>query len=144
MHDWDASEINLGQLIKKVINDNNKDNVDQTKLSCPNSDRTYYLLIRFQNVANISIFLKNNNGFQLSFTKSHKEINGLPEKKVFEVVIISNFFNGIRIFNFRFIDEIKYERTIKIFEKSRPVIQAYNNHGQDKILTPLSIIQQIN
>jgi hypothetical protein len=41
----------------------------------------------------------------------------------------------MRIFNSRFIDEIKDIGTDKTFEKSRLVIQAYNNLKKSIILT---------
>lgn len=41
----------------------------------------------------------------------------------------------MRIFNSRFIDEIKNEETATAFEKSRLVIQAYNDHDKEEILT---------
>ena len=42
---------------------------------------------------------------------------------------------GIRIFNLRFVDEIKNPGTETAFEKSRLVVQAYNDQGKELILT---------
>ena len=51
-----------------------------------------------------------------------KEINGLLEKGVFAVVTDSDVPQGVRIFNSRFVDEIKHFNTDKAFEKSRLVV----------------------
>ena len=42
---------------------------------------------------------------------------------------------GIRIFNSRFINKIKNSGTNKAYEKSRLVIQAYDNQNKSMILT---------
>ena len=42
---------------------------------------------------------------------------------------------GARIFNSRFIDEIKNPSTKKAFKKLRLVIQAYNNLKKGTVLT---------
>jgi hypothetical protein len=69
-----------------------------------------------------------------------KEINGLLEKGVFAVITDSDVPQGVYIFNSRFIDEIKHLSTNKAFEKSRLVIQAYNDQGKDLVLTQSPII----
>lgn len=53
-----------------------------------------------------------------------KEIPGLLEKGVFQVVNSKDGPVGIRVFNSRFVDEIKNAGTDKAFEKSRLVVQA--------------------
>lgn len=50
-----------------------------------------------------------------------KEIDGLLEKGMFEVVPISQVPEGIGIFNSRFVDKIKNTGTATAFEKSRLV-----------------------
>ena len=50
----------------------------------------------------------------------------------------------MRIFNSRFVDEIKNERTATAFEKLRLVVQAYNNHSKEEILTQSPIIQRMS
>ena len=50
----------------------------------------------------------------------------------------------MRIFNSRFVDEIKNEGTAMAFEKSRLVVQAYNNHGKEEILTQSPTIQRMS
>jgi hypothetical protein len=80
-----------------------------------------------------------------AFTESRrKEINGLLEKGVFETVNISDVPEGVRIFNSRFVDEVKNAGTDKAFEKSRLVVQAYNDQGKDLILTQSPTIQHVS
>jgi hypothetical protein len=56
------------------------------------------------------------------------------------VVTDSDVPQGVRIFNSRFVDEIKHPSTDKAFEKSRLVVQAYNDQGKDLVLTQSPII----
>jgi hypothetical protein len=57
------------------------------------------------------------------FTDSRrKEINGLLEKGVFATIIVKDVPQGVRIFNSRFVNEIKHPGTNKAFEKSRLVV----------------------
>jgi hypothetical protein len=80
---------------------------------------------------------------QSPFTASrHKELNGLLENGVFEVVDIKDVPDGTRIFNSRFVDEIKNPGTDKAFEKSRLVIQAYKDTEKDTVLTQSPTIQR--
>ena len=108
--------------------------------------RKRQLPIRYQNMANISVMLQDepapsSNPFMES---RHKEINGLLEKGVFEVVSISKVPQGIRIFNSRFVDEIKNIGTAAAFEKSRLVVQAYNDYDKEMILTQAPTIQRMS
>ena len=81
----------------------------------------------------------------IPFVKSRKkEINDLFEKNCFEVVSISDVFHEIKIFNSRFVDEIKNIDTIDVYEKSRLIMQAYNDDGKAKVLTQTSTIQRMN
>lgn len=141
MHDSDISELDIGQSTKKITNDNNGDNIAIIKLPYYNQTRTKHLPTRFQNMADISIFIIfKNNVSQKSFTKLwHKESNSLLEKDIFKVITISDIFNGMKIFNSRFIDKIKNNRTATAFGKSRLIIQTYKNQGKKKILTQLPI-----
>ncbi|EED11471.1 hypothetical protein TSTA_007610 [Talaromyces stipitatus ATCC 10500] len=67
-----------------------------------------------------------------------KEINSLLENGVFEVVKVDDIPKGTRIFNSRFVNEIKNWGTDKAFEKSRLVVQAYNDKGKEISTTPLA------
>jgi hypothetical protein len=91
-----------------------------------------------QNLADISIFLQ-----EPSYADSRqKEINGLLEKGVFQLVNIATVPQGTRIFNSRFVDHIKNKGTDQAFEKSRLVIQAYNDQEKDLVLTQSPTIQR--
>jgi hypothetical protein len=80
-----------------------------------------------------------------SFAESRKkEINGLYEKGAFEFVDASEVPEGTRIFGSRFVDEIKHPGTDKAYEKSRLVIQAYNDPGKDLVLTQSPTVQRVS
>ena len=51
---------------------------------------------------------------------------------------------GVRLFNSRFVDEVKHKGTDKAFEKSRLVVQAYNDQGKELVLTQSPIIQRVS
>ena len=122
-HDLDVPKSDLGYPAKKITNNDNSNDIDVTKLPCQNLAHIHHLPTRFQNVADISVFLKNNNTSQLPFTESQcKKINGLLKKDAFKFVTILDILSGMRIFNSCFIDEIKNEEIATAFEKSRLVI----------------------
>jgi hypothetical protein len=73
-----------------------------------------------------------------------KEISRLMKKKVFRLVDLREISANARVFNFRFVDEIKNVETEKVFEKSRLVIQVYNDLNKDLILTQSSTIQRVS
>ena len=52
--------------------------------------------------------------------------------------------SDIRIFNVRFVNEIKNENTKKTYEKSRLIIQTYNDSEKNQIFIQSSIIQRMN
>ena len=72
---------------------------------------------------NITVFLQDDNAQYQASRQS--EVLGLLEKGVFEVA--NDVPKGVRIFNSRFVDEVKNKGTKKAFTKSRLVIQAYND-----------------
>ena len=51
---------------------------------------------------------------------------------------------GARIFNSRFVDEVKNKGTNKAFTKSRLVVQAYNDDEKHLVLTQSPTIQRIS
>ena len=51
-----------------------------------------------------------------------KEIIGLLEKGVFKITKLADVPQGVRLFNSRFVDEVKNAGTTKAFEKSRLVV----------------------
>ena len=60
-------------------------------------------------------------------TSRLKKLNGLLEKRIFEIIYIDDLFIGARVFESRFMNQMKNEGIEKAFEKSRFVIQAFNN-----------------
>ena len=86
------------------------------------------------NFADLNIFVTQTTTKQFEYSRQ-KEINGLINREVFQLVPPSNVLDGIRIFNSRFVDEVKNEGTSTAFEKSRLVIQAYNDDEKSLILT---------
>ena len=54
---------------------------------------------------------------------------------MFELVNLNDVPKGGRVFNSRFVNEIKNLGTNKAFEKSRLVVQAYNDLEKDLVLT---------
>ena len=114
-----------------------------------NPRRARRLPARYQdhNVADISILVQEVKGMgHLSgFIESRqKELNGLLEKGCFEIVAELEVPRGVRIFNSRFVDEIKNEGTDKAFEKSRLVVQAFNDTDKDLVLTQAPTIQRVS
>lgn len=78
-----------------------------------------------------------------SFEESRqKEIDGLLESGVFRMVDISEVPEGTRVFNSRFVDQLKFPGTENAMEKSRLVIQAYNDQGKLTVLTQSPTIQR--
>jgi hypothetical protein len=73
-----------------------------------------------------------------------KKINDFIEKDVFQSVNKNDVSFDVRIFNFRFVDEIKHFDIDKAFEKSRFVMQTFNDQNKNLMLTQSSIIQRIN
>jgi hypothetical protein len=78
------------------------------------------------------------------FTASRqKELNDLISQGVFDVVDdVNDIPVNIRIFGSRFVDEVKHVGTEKAFEKSRLVVQGYNDQGKQGILTQAPTIQR--
>jgi hypothetical protein len=72
-----------------------------------------------------------------------QEIDGLIARGVFEFVQYDpDKHSGVRIFNSRLVNEVKGKATSTPFEKSRLVIQAYNDEGKEVILTQSPTIQR--
>ena len=74
-----------------------------------------------------------------------QEIKSLVANGVFEFVKYDpDKYSGIRIFNSRLVNEVKGKATSTPYEKSRLVIQAYNDKGKELILTQSLTIQQVS
>ena len=90
-------------------------------------------IIQLKNQSNLSIFLLNKIdfsilSFRIPYAKSRrKEINDLLNKKIFDVMILTDVFSKVRLFNFYFVDEIKNLNISATFKKSRLMIQTFNN-----------------
>jgi hypothetical protein len=69
-----------------------------------------------------------------------KKIASLLEKDVFISVNKKDVSTDVRIFSFRFVNEIKHSEIEKAFEKFRLVIQAFNDQNKTFVLTQSSII----
>jgi len=91
-------------------------------------------------MADITIYLQDD---QFSASRQ-KEITGLLEKGVFEIVKLIDIPQGVRLFNSRFVDEVKNKGTDRAFEKSRLVIQAYNDLEKELVLTQSPTIQRVS
>jgi hypothetical protein len=134
---------------------------DIRSLAIIKSTRAKRLSLRYQNFADIIVFLQDDDSDEDShsnqseclsssaltsiFTKSRrKEINDLLEKRVFELIIIDAVFRNVRIFNFKFVDEIKHSDISDVYEKFKLMIQTYNDHDKTLMLTQSFIIQRMN
>ena len=79
------------------------------------------------------------------YVKSRKKkMIGLIEKGIFIFVSKKEMSENMRIFNSRFVDEVKNVDTNSTFEKSRLVMQAYNDSTKHLILTQSSTIQRVS
>jgi hypothetical protein len=74
---------------------------------------------------------------RLLFKQSQtKKIEGLIIKSVFEFIQYNlSQYASVRIFNSQLVNKVKGKATDMPFEKSRLVVQAYNNKGKKIILT---------
>ena len=89
-----------------------------------------------ESVANFNLF---------SYTAfRQKEISKLLEKGIFKFISHAEIFSDARIFNSRFVDEMKNADTEKTYEKSRLMMQTYNDQIKGLVLTQSPIIQRIS
>ncbi|KAI0991789.1 hypothetical protein K3495_g16398, partial [Podosphaera aphanis] len=75
-------------------------------------------------------------------TSRQKELNGLLLRGVFEFVDVNTVPPNTRIFKSRFVDTVKLAGTPQAFEKSRLVVQGYNDADKSKVLTQSPTIQR--
>jgi hypothetical protein len=111
--------------------------------------RARRLSLRYQNFADIIVFLQDDEEISsistLTFADSRrKEINDLLKRQVFEIITISEVFKNVRIFNSRFVDEIKHSDISQTYEKFRLMIQIYNDHEKTLVLIQASTIQRMS
>ena len=68
---------------------------------------------------------------QTPFEQSRrKELNNLFDHGVFKVVDKAGLPRDSQIFGSRFVDKLKFASTEKAYEKSRLVVQGYNDTGK--------------
>ena len=83
-------------------------------------------------------------GGPFSFSR-RKEIDGLLARGVFELISgHSREIGDARIFGSRLVDEVKGKGTATPYEKSRLVIQAFNDEGKKTVLTQSPTIQPVS
>ena len=93
-----------------------ENNQSSNPLSARRSTRNRRLSTRYQNFVDVIVLLQNET-VSSSFVESRrKEVNELLKKNCFEVVFIESILEEIRIFNSRFVNEIKHEKTTAAFE----------------------------
>ena len=108
--------------------------------SARSRDRPRKLPMKYKNnEADISIFFQNDSQDLLLqsifFVKSRKKkINDFFEKNCFEIVSTANLSREIRIFNSRFVDEIKNINIANAYEKFRLMMQIYNDEKKIEML----------
>ena len=90
-------------------------------------------IIQLKDQSDLSIFLSIEIDSSVSSPRTpyaeskRKKINELLNKRIFDVLILIEVFSKIRLFNFRFVDEIKNPNISAAFEKSRLMIQIFND-----------------
>lgn len=104
--------------------------------------RKHPLPVPTTNMTDIEVFIgKTTEKTQFELSRQ-MEVDGLIGREVFEHVNAADLPPDVRLFNSRFIDEVKHEGTDKAFEKSRLVIQAYNDTEKTQVLTQSPTIQR--
>ena len=73
-----------------------------------------------------------------------KKMIELIEKRMFISINKKKMSEGMRIFNSRFVDEMKNVDTNSAFEKSRLIVQAYNDSIKHFVLTQSPTIQRVS
>ncbi len=69
-----------------------------------------------------------------------KKIADILEKEIFISINKKDVSTDVRIFSFRFVNEIKHSEIEKAFEKFRLVVQTFNDQNKILVLTQSSII----
>ena len=79
------------------------------------------------------------------YVKSRKKkMIELIEKRIFIFVNKKKMSENMRIFNSRFVNEVKNVDTDSTFEKSRLIVQTYNDSTKHLVLTQLPTIQRVS
>jgi hypothetical protein len=162
INDVDSVDENDQSISENVQSSDHQNNLSAesleiiSSLAIIRSTRARRLSLRYQNFADIIVFLQDDEHsnqlenssssiFVSIFAESRrKEINDLLKKRVFELIIIVVVLRNVRIFNFRFVDEIKHSNISDVYEKFRLMIQTYNDHDKTLMLTQSSTIQRMS
>ncbi|KAI0994429.1 hypothetical protein K3495_g13753 [Podosphaera aphanis] len=123
---------------------------DQSLTSFKNSDNNYSSFITNKEIADrdLAVNLRSRGVITTPgapFEAAQKqEIDNLIARGVFDFVNWEpkGKHAGVRVFNSRLVNEVKGKTTDRPYEKSRLVIQAYNDDGKDTILTQSPTIQR--
>ncbi len=95
----------------------------------------------FASAAYLNFILNSITSLDSSFIASRQQkIAELLEKDVFLSINKIDISSDVRIFSFRFVNEIKHSDTDKTFKKFRLVVQAFKNRNKTLVLTQSSII----
>jgi hypothetical protein len=137
--------------VQLTVSSSDDENQNLTSEIFTRFTRARRLSLRYQNFADITVFLQDEVDSSFvsiltsTFTESRrKEINDLLKRQVFEIITISEVFKNVRIFNSRFVDDIKHSDISQAYEKSRLVIQTYNDHEKTLMLTQAFTIQRMS
>ncbi|KAE8550702.1 hypothetical protein EYB25_003641 [Talaromyces marneffei] len=119
---------------------------DDTEAQPPRPQREHRLPSRYrddvthlQQIAGLFLQIASDGQFDES---RRREVTGLLERGVFVAVNYEDIPLEARIYGFRFVDEVKNKGTDKAFEKSRLVVQAYNDKDKEFVLTQSPTIQR--
>jgi hypothetical protein len=96
----------------------------------------------FASIVNVIFNIINVDSSFIAFRQ--KEIVDLLEKGIFLSINKKNVSANVRIFNSRFVDEVKNSGTEKTFEKFRLVMQTFNDQNKILVLIQSSIIQRVS
>ena len=120
----DSIQGSIQDFIEDSIQSEDFVQLSKDSISRRNPPRPRQRLIRFQNnmidiIVYMSRFMSPSANFQ---TFRLKKFNGLLEKGVFEIIYIDDLSTKARVFENRFMNQMKNEETEKAFEKSRFII----------------------
>jgi hypothetical protein len=163
INDVESTDENVQSITENVQSSDHQNNLSAESLEITSSSaitrftRARRLSLRYQNFADIIVFLQEDDSHSNQFEcrsspasisifaeSRRKEITDLLEKRVFELIIIDAVLKNARIFNSRFVDEIKHSDIADVYEKFRLMIQAYNDQNKTLMLIQSSTIQRMS
>ena len=123
--------------VTQAQEDDHSQDDDQTRQNPPRDRR---LPRRYQEI-DMSELCITTTASQPFAVSRQKEIDGLLNQGVFQIVHIDDIPPNERLFGSRFVDTVKYKDGVP-FEKSRLVVQAYHDSGKKQVLTQAPTIQR--